>query len=376
MQCVVATNLYVSTTGSDSNLGTQASPFRTWKRAAQIAQSGATVNFAAGTYDASGGDDFADAIPNGVTLQPNGSGTVTFSSDGQHSLVFTGSGAVTSLTLTNFKAPLMASTGTQTVKGLTISGCTSPVQATGTAAMTISDGSTISGAPTDRIVSTELPALVRVDAAAHLTIRDTTITGAWTACLGTTSAGTGVLTIASSTLMLINTTFGGYLWQPVWVSASANVTLTGSFLLSNCGYGIRAEDNVTVTATNTTFADIVAGGSGTLTVTGGGVKTTGNNTVVSGAGTKRFRSCSFEGQVQVQDATNCDFGTTSSSGANTFSGGMNLTTDGVNVSAAGNKWIPNQQGADSNGYMPSMFLLGPVTGANVTIASATSGVQL
>jgi hypothetical protein len=55
---------------------------------------------------------------------------------------------------------------------------------------------------------------------------------------------------------------------------------------------------------------------------------------------------------------------------------MNLTTDGVNVSAAGNKWIPNQQGADSNGYMPSMFLLGPVTGANVTIASATSGVQL
>ena len=44
------TDLYVSTSGSDSNAGTQASPFRTIGHAADAASSGTTVHVAPGTY--------------------------------------------------------------------------------------------------------------------------------------------------------------------------------------------------------------------------------------------------------------------------------------------------------------------------------------
>jgi hypothetical protein len=43
-------NLYVSTTGSDSNSGSQSSPFRTIQRAANVAKPSTTVHVAVGTY--------------------------------------------------------------------------------------------------------------------------------------------------------------------------------------------------------------------------------------------------------------------------------------------------------------------------------------
>jgi hypothetical protein len=43
-------NLYVATSGSDSNTGTQAKPFRTITKAATVAKAGTTVHVAAGTY--------------------------------------------------------------------------------------------------------------------------------------------------------------------------------------------------------------------------------------------------------------------------------------------------------------------------------------
>jgi Ca2+-binding RTX toxin-like protein len=47
----MATDLYVSPNGSDSNSGTQASPFKTILAASKVAQPGATVHVAAGTYE-------------------------------------------------------------------------------------------------------------------------------------------------------------------------------------------------------------------------------------------------------------------------------------------------------------------------------------
>src|SRR5690349_8920675 len=47
---MTTTDLYVSTTGSDSNSGTQTSPFKTILAASQAAQPGTTVHVAAGTY--------------------------------------------------------------------------------------------------------------------------------------------------------------------------------------------------------------------------------------------------------------------------------------------------------------------------------------
>ena len=47
---MTTTDLYVSTTGSDSNSGTQSSPFKTILAASHAAQAGTTVHVAAGTY--------------------------------------------------------------------------------------------------------------------------------------------------------------------------------------------------------------------------------------------------------------------------------------------------------------------------------------
>src|SRR5260221_9040634 len=47
---MTTTDLYIETTGSDSNSGTQSSPFKTILKASQAAQPGTTVHVAAGTY--------------------------------------------------------------------------------------------------------------------------------------------------------------------------------------------------------------------------------------------------------------------------------------------------------------------------------------
>ena len=43
-------NLYVATTGSDANAGTQAAPYKTITKAASVAKAGTTIHVAAGTY--------------------------------------------------------------------------------------------------------------------------------------------------------------------------------------------------------------------------------------------------------------------------------------------------------------------------------------
>src|SRR5260221_268599 len=47
---MTTTDLYIETTGSDSNSGTQSSPFKTILKASQAAQPGTTVHVAAGSY--------------------------------------------------------------------------------------------------------------------------------------------------------------------------------------------------------------------------------------------------------------------------------------------------------------------------------------
>jgi hypothetical protein len=70
-----------------------------------------------------------------------------------------------------------------------------------------------------------------------------------------------------------------------------------------------------------------------------------------------------------------DFGSGSSGGNNTFNAGLNVQATSTNVNAMGNRWIPNEQGADANGIMPSIPIIGPVDGKNVTVV-ATSSVTM
>ena len=72
---------YVSATGSDSNSGTEAAPFKTLTKAASVATAGSTVYFKAGTYDTQ------------VTLTTSGTATnyITFRNYGSDKPVFTAS---------------------------------------------------------------------------------------------------------------------------------------------------------------------------------------------------------------------------------------------------------------------------------------------
>ncbi|HMJ55479.1 MAG TPA: right-handed parallel beta-helix repeat-containing protein [Polyangiaceae bacterium] len=378
MQCVVATNLYVSTAGSDTNPGTQALPFRTWKRAAQLAQSGTIVNFAPGTYDGAGGDDFTDPIPNGVTLQRSGSGTVTFTADGQHSLVFAGSGTVQNVTLTGFRSPFSATTGVQTIKGVSVTLQFDPIRVSGTAVMVISDSSTISGSTTDNQY------LISVNSSGQLTLRDTAITGRWPSCFGPPVAGGGIWTTDSATLSLVNVTCSGILAGCVVASGSARVALTSSSLVNGCERGLLTAGNSNVTSSNTTFSDMEAREASSWTISGCSVGDTGFGTNLNGTGRASFRGCRFGGinGTRIGGVGTYDFGTSGSPGNNTFNvgahdyGGLNVDVDGVTVQAHENQWVPLEQGADANGKMPSLYLLGPVGGKNVTIGSDQSAVDM
>jgi hypothetical protein len=379
LQCVVATNLYVSTTGSDTNAGTQASPFRTWKRASQLAQSGTIVNFAAGTYDGSGGDDFSDAIPNGVTLQRSSSGIVTFTADGLHSLVFAGSGTLQNVTLTNFRSPLSSTAGTQTIKGVTVNLQFDPIHVSGSAIMVVSDNSVITGTTTGNQY------LVRVDSTAQLTMRDTVITGTWGSCFGPPVASGALLATDSATVSLVNLICGGILAPCVLANGMARVGLTSSTLLNECERGLLTAGSASVTASNTSFADMEARESSSWSISGGTVRDTGFGVGLNGTGSVSFRDCTFGGingvSINTAGAT-YDFGTTGTLGNNRFNsgardgGGLNVWVDGVTVQAHGNKWVPNVQGADASGNMPSIYLVGPVSDKNVSIGTDQSGVDM
>lgn len=54
---------YVATTGSDSNAGTQAAPFRTLNRGVSVLTPGDTLRVGAGTYD----ETLIDNIPSGTS---------------------------------------------------------------------------------------------------------------------------------------------------------------------------------------------------------------------------------------------------------------------------------------------------------------------
>jgi Ca2+-binding RTX toxin-like protein len=88
---MTTTDLYVSTIGSDSNSGTQTSPFKTILAASQAAQPGTTVHVAAGTYyggfatTASGTSSalihYVSDTPGGATIVPAPSSTSEFGWD-------------------------------------------------------------------------------------------------------------------------------------------------------------------------------------------------------------------------------------------------------------------------------------------------------
>jgi hypothetical protein len=88
----MATDLYVATTGSDSNAGTQTAPFLTLNKAASVATPGTTVHVAPGTYSTFIYCDAPDVTGEGMvcmTTSGTASAPITFVSETQYGAVLT-----------------------------------------------------------------------------------------------------------------------------------------------------------------------------------------------------------------------------------------------------------------------------------------------
>jgi hypothetical protein len=230
--------------------------------------------------------------------------------------------------------------------------------------MTFSENSRVTG-------SAGQTYLFSVDGTAQLTLTDTTAATASTTsdCL---SAG-GLHAQGSATVTLVNYTCAGNVWPCISANGSSVLNLNNSTLLSACGGGVSLSENASLSSTNTTFSNFITNGTASVNVSGGAVTTSAGGLGISLASTNgsSFHGCRFDQPVVLYGAAAYDFGSGTAGGSNTFNAGLNVQATSINVNAMGNRWIPNEQGADGNGVMPSAPIVGPVEGKNVTVVETS-----
>ena len=121
--------------GNDNNTGTEAAPFKTWKRAATRAMpvTNPQIYFVSGSYYSSdAGEDYTTKIPEGATVTTSG-GNVFIEGNGAIGFPFAGSGTFnggagsSGFTLTGFTGPFGTTTGTQTLTSVTLLDMRQPI---------------------------------------------------------------------------------------------------------------------------------------------------------------------------------------------------------------------------------------------------------
>ncbi len=192
---VVVGPITAAPTGADTNLGTTDAPFRTIKRAVDVAGAGDTIELGDGAYDGTAGETWSYTLPASLTIIGHSMTGTTLSAP------LTGS-AITPGTL-GFLAPAGL-----TMKTLTLSAFDTAISATGPGALTLNDVA----------VNDALTAAVRADAAG-VTV---SVTG------GALSATQDAILLsdncASCTLDVTNASLTGGLMQGHAVEITAKAT--------------------------------------------------------------------------------------------------------------------------------------------------------
>ena len=144
------TNIFVDALGgSDTNPGTEKEPFKTLKRALAVATSGQTVQLAAGTYDANSGETSPETIPDGVNISAVTAGQTVLLGDGTtppEGLKLAGSATISYVSREGFADAISASTGMQTLTGVSFLQDGTAVSLTGDAQANLSTCSISGGA--------------------------------------------------------------------------------------------------------------------------------------------------------------------------------------------------------------------------------------
>lgn len=384
------TTIRVAVTGNDAADG-MAAPVKTLKRGIELAKANGAIkaiSLEAGTYGAANGESYPYTVPANVIVV-GAAGTILAGTTAEDGLVIE-TGSLTNLELNAFKTAIHA-TVSATLTNITVKTSWIGVLSTGAAKVTAS-----------RItfVGTQCPD-----------------TGLWakdsSQITADTFVATGSIAVNVADQSSVSVANGSITEAP----SCARITATGkSLVIANTqitgSTGIDlGGSQLEVTLENTTVADAVGdaiqGHAHSFHMTGGELRNNGRggaelnsgsytftNVGIKGnpvfgiylqngtdPGTMTMRGCTISGNgngVYLFAGATGDFGTAAAPGNNTFRGndiGLDIDTSPSAVTAVGNTWKSNVQGADSDGKYPSQLKVGPVpytAGNNFKIAGSST----
>jgi hypothetical protein len=363
IDCTPMTDIYVSVSqGSDSNSGTLAAPLKTITRALAVARGAATVHVMAGTYSESSTSSDFFIVPDGVTVESYGGGTVTVAGPGKLdsggyalAFAFRGNGTVRGITVQDYGDPfLMGGIGGAT-GGSQLLDAVNTVQNQGPITIRAASSTTITNSTLGQVY---------VGDNAMLAVQG----GSMTSPAGTCGAGgmhlldtssTGAVTITGASLVSgsMSVAIGTVGSGPFGLVTIASSTLTGPCTRIDQLQGSLELDNDTMTGP----MDV---GGGSLTINGGSYSSTSAGVLLVvgngyGNNSLKIRNAtlsSTSGAISLTQPGAYDLGTAQSPGNNilrsstTPSPELQLEGTGISVFASGNTWNPGIQGADSNGH--------------------------
>ncbi len=404
------TRIFVNpASGSDGNTGTDTAPLKTIRKALALAQAGQRVDLQAGTYDAASGQTYPDTIPNGVAIEAVSAGLAVLV--GTNNVAFSASGNDTTfyLSVRGFRTIMQAASGFHVANAMTaadvgtlfdlsgnaqalMSGCSltksGVAQLTDIARLTVNsstvagqsqmdfvtlqkasslvmNGTTMSDASvmaidiTDASIATLTgctiskmggTASIDMSGSSHLTIRSTTVSGAYGSGVLMREPGTKV--IARSCNFEGNGTGSGY---PEFWQNSGNLDIDTCYI-SGSGSGAGS------------VGILLRGGS--LSLRNSIVRYMDREGISVSTGTSLYMRSTTISNCQVGiylggTSGSADLGTSTDAGGNTINNcsqfGIRVGFDAGQIAYAyGNTWTPNAQGANQNGHYAPFLAVGPV----------------
>ena len=342
--------------GNDANVGTEALPFKTWKRAATraVAATNPQIFFVTGSYySTDAGEDYTTKIPDGATVATSG-GKVFIEGNGVAGFPFAGSGTFNGgtgsdgFTLTGFNGPLSTTTGTQTLSSVTLLDMRQPVYILSVMSITNFAMESITGIGQFWVNG------------GSLSISNGTLKGLVGACFNESQGRSSVSNTASFTANNVQSD------GVIQLTSSGTANLTNVRLYSTCG------------GTNSPGLEVSGATQVTLTSC-----TLPSNVQINGNTSFTARGSTFEQMVTFNQSGTYDLGTTGSPGGNTFIAPIYLVGLGVHVNAVGNRWFPSELPADATGnvnpasissYGLSHPVSGPQGSSNLIIDDPSSSV--
>lgn len=400
----------VAVTGDDSADGDTA-PVKTLKHALELANADnarKTINLGAGTYDAANGESFPYTLPVGVKIVGE-AGTILAGTTAQTGLIVD-SGTLQNLEFHDFMTAVHI-TGTATLTTTTVATSRVGVLADGAANLTVtglavtgSDACTgvglhalgTSQVTVNALVAANTLSIVEGDQAV-VSIANGNITG---------NANCTLIDVAGKSLTLTDTQLSGPSGQQPPTGPAVAIHLGG------------ASNGLDVTLSNTTIAGVtlidankgaITGSARAFHMTNGAIRNNAGLGAVFMGGSYTFtgvelmansgrtaiyvgndaepaalamRNCSITNNgsgVQVAKGARGDFGTILQPGNNTFQSnqgvGLLIDDDSSAVTAVGNIWRPNVQGADGDGKYSMQLVTGlvpKVDGNNFAVPGAST----